>query len=128
MAQAQFDDLLEVCKALANPTRLHIMGWLREPTSQFMAVLQRAGLVQSARIGQWTYLPPQRRPGRGAAPASWGKPVNKLAARGSRLVPRIRLRSRDGLEQLDDRLAVEVTSPAQRRPAEARVPDVGIGS
>jgi DNA-binding transcriptional ArsR family regulator len=86
MAQAQRDDLLGVCKALANPTRLQIMGWLRDPTehfatqadpmeevgvcvkqiqekagisqstaSQFMSVLQHAGLVQSTRIGQWTY-------------------------------------------------------------------------
>jgi DNA-binding transcriptional ArsR family regulator len=86
MTPAQLDDLLEVCKALANPTRLQIMGWLRDPTehfapqtdpieqvgvcvkqiqekagvsqstaSQFMAVLQRAGLVESTRIGQWTY-------------------------------------------------------------------------
>lgn len=86
MTQPQLDDLLEVCKALANPTRLQIMGWLRDPTeyfapqadpieqvgvcvkqiqekagisqstaSQFMAVLQRAGLVESTRIGQWTY-------------------------------------------------------------------------
>jgi DNA-binding transcriptional ArsR family regulator len=86
MTQSQMDDLLEVCKALANPTRLQIMTWLRDPTehfapqadpieqvgvcvkqiqekagisqstaSQFMAVLQRAGLVESTRIGQWTY-------------------------------------------------------------------------
>jgi DNA-binding transcriptional ArsR family regulator len=86
MTQMQPDDLLNVCKALANPTRLQIMGWLRDPTehfapqadpmeevgvcvkqiqakagisqstaSQFMSVLQRAGLVQSTRIGQWTY-------------------------------------------------------------------------
>ena len=86
MTQTRFDDLLEVCKALANPTRLQIMGWLRDPTahfppqvdpmeevgvcvkqiqekagvsqstaSQFMAVLQRASLVESTRIGQWTY-------------------------------------------------------------------------
>jgi DNA-binding transcriptional ArsR family regulator len=86
VAQARADDLLEVCKALANPTRLKIMTWLRDPaehfapqadpvervgvcvkqiqekagisqstTSQFMAVLQRAGLVESTRIGQWTY-------------------------------------------------------------------------
>jgi DNA-binding transcriptional ArsR family regulator len=78
--------LLEVCKALANPTRLQIMRWLRDPTehfapqpdpieevgvcvkqiqekagvsqstaSQFMATLQRAGLVQSRRLGPWTY-------------------------------------------------------------------------
>jgi ArsR family transcriptional regulator len=80
------DPLLDVFKALANPTRLQIMGWLREPAehfapqadpmdevgvcvkqiqekaaisqstaSQFMSVLQRAGLVQSTRIGPWTY-------------------------------------------------------------------------
>ena len=86
MTKADADELLEFCKALANPTRLQIMGWLRDPTahfqpqadpleqagvcvrqihekagvlqstaSQFMAVLQRAGLVQSTRIGQWTY-------------------------------------------------------------------------
>jgi DNA-binding transcriptional ArsR family regulator len=86
MVQERLDDLLEVCKALANPTRLQIMGWLRDPTehfapqadpieqvgvcvkqiqekagisqstaSQFMAILQRAALVESARIGQWTY-------------------------------------------------------------------------
>jgi len=86
MPEAPLDDLLDVCKALANPTRLQIMGWLRDPTehfapqdqpleevgvcvkqiqekagisqstaSQFMSVLQRAGLVRSRRIGQWTY-------------------------------------------------------------------------
>lgn len=86
MTEAQRDELVEVCKALANPTRLQIMGWLRDPSehfapqadpmdevgvcvkqiqekagisqstaSQFMSVLQRAGLVQSTRIGQWTY-------------------------------------------------------------------------
>lgn len=86
MTEAEADELLEVCKALANPTRLQIMGWLRDPAahfrpqddpieqvgvcvkqiqekagisqstaSQFMAVLQRAGLVESRRIGQWTY-------------------------------------------------------------------------
>jgi DNA-binding transcriptional ArsR family regulator len=27
--------LLEVCKALANPTRLQIMRWLRDPTEHF---------------------------------------------------------------------------------------------
>jgi DNA-binding transcriptional ArsR family regulator len=84
--ERHLDDLLEVCKALANPTRLQIMGWLRHPAehfasqadpmekvgvcvkqiqekagisqstaSQFMSVLQRAGLVESTRIGQWTY-------------------------------------------------------------------------
>jgi ArsR family transcriptional regulator len=86
MDETHADDLLEVCKALANPTRLQIMGWLRRPAehfapqadpmekvgvcvkqiqekagisqstaSQFMSVLQRAGLVESTRIGQWTY-------------------------------------------------------------------------
>ena len=86
MADSQLDELLEVCKALANPTRLQIMGWLRDPAehfapqadpmeevgvcvkqlqekagisqstaSQFMAVLQRARLVDSTRIGHWTY-------------------------------------------------------------------------
>jgi DNA-binding transcriptional ArsR family regulator len=86
VAESQLDELLEVCKALANPTRLQIMGWLRDPAehfapqadpmeevgvcvkqiqekagisqstaSQFMAVLQRARLVESTRIGHWTY-------------------------------------------------------------------------
>lgn len=86
MDETHLDELLEVCKALANPTRLQIMGWLRRPAehfapqadpiekvgvcvkqiqekagisqstaSQFMSVLQRAGLVESTRIGQWTY-------------------------------------------------------------------------
>ncbi len=86
MEETHLDDLLEVCKALANPTRLQIMRWLRDPAehfapqadpmdkagvcvkqiqekarisqstaSQFMSVLQRAGLVESTRIGQWTY-------------------------------------------------------------------------
>ena len=89
MTETQLDQdlLLEAFKALANPTRLTIMGWLRDPTvhfnsqpqvsidetgvcvkqiqekagisqstaSQFMSVLQRAGLVESTRIGQWTY-------------------------------------------------------------------------
>jgi DNA-binding transcriptional ArsR family regulator len=80
------DDLLVVFKALSNPTRLQIMGWLRDPishfepqgapidevgvcvkqiqekagisqstASQFMSVLERAGLVEGRRIGPWTY-------------------------------------------------------------------------
>ena len=84
--ERQLDDLLEVFKAMANPTRLQIMGWLRNPAehfapqahpieevgvcvkqirekadisqstaSQFMSVLERAGLVESTRIRQWTY-------------------------------------------------------------------------
>jgi DNA-binding transcriptional ArsR family regulator len=80
------DDLLAVFKALSNPTRLEIMGWLRDPVShfepqgapieevgvcvkqiqekagisqstasQFMSVLERAGLIEGRRIGPWTY-------------------------------------------------------------------------
>jgi DNA-binding transcriptional ArsR family regulator len=82
----QAQELLELSKALANPTRLRILSWLRDPAahfapqadpleevgvcvkqiqekagisqstaSQFMATLQRAGLVESRRIGPWTY-------------------------------------------------------------------------
>jgi DNA-binding transcriptional ArsR family regulator len=84
--QVATDELLEVFKALSNPKRLQIMGWLRNPqahfapqadpidevgvcvkqiqekagvsqstASQFMSVLERAGLVESTRIGRWTY-------------------------------------------------------------------------
>jgi len=79
------EDLAEVFKALANPTRLAILRWLRDPesfppqdqpagevgvcvkhiqaraqisqstASQFMAVLQRADLVTSRRVGHWTH-------------------------------------------------------------------------
>jgi DNA-binding transcriptional ArsR family regulator len=79
------EDLAEVFRALANPTRLAILRWLRDPggfppqdqpaeevgvclkhiqaragisqstASQFMAVLQRAGLVTSQRVGHWTH-------------------------------------------------------------------------
>jgi DNA-binding transcriptional ArsR family regulator len=79
------EDLAEVFKALSNPTRLAILRWLRDPesfppqdqpaaevgvcvkhiqaraqisqstASQFMAVLQRAGLVTSQRVGHWTH-------------------------------------------------------------------------
>jgi DNA-binding transcriptional ArsR family regulator len=86
MAVSDHDDALLAFKALANPTRLAIMGWLKDPvanfppqdhppedvgvclkhiqakagvsqstTSQFMATLQRAGLVTSRRMGQWTH-------------------------------------------------------------------------
>lgn len=79
-------DWLPVFKALSNPTRLQILGWLKDPAahfgpqdkpaervgvcvkqiqakagisqstaSGFMAAMQRAGLVTSSRIGQWTY-------------------------------------------------------------------------
>jgi DNA-binding transcriptional ArsR family regulator len=37
MATNDDAQLLEVFKALANPTRLQIMGWLRDPTRHFEA-------------------------------------------------------------------------------------------
>lgn len=80
------DDVITILKALANPTRLQILDWLKEPdqhfgaqpepldevgvcvsqiqrkagvsqstASHFMSVLQHAGLVNSRRVGQWTY-------------------------------------------------------------------------
>lgn len=82
------DHLVEVFKALANPVRLQVLGWLREPdrhfppekaiadqnevgvcvshlqaklglaqstVSAYMALLQRAGLVKSTRVGKWTH-------------------------------------------------------------------------
>ena len=79
------EELVQVFKALGHPTRLCILGWLKDPgsfppqdqpaaevgvclkhiqaragisqstASQFMAILQRAGLVTSRRIGQWTH-------------------------------------------------------------------------
>jgi DNA-binding transcriptional ArsR family regulator len=79
------EELTEIFQALANPARLAIMTWLRDPTgfppqdhpaeevgvclkhiqaraevsqstaSQYMAVLHRAGLVTSTRLGQWTH-------------------------------------------------------------------------
>ena len=72
-------------KALANPVRLQVLQWLRDPerhfpaeedphgvgvcvsriqaksglaqstVSAYMASLQRAGLVRSTRVGKWTY-------------------------------------------------------------------------
>jgi DNA-binding transcriptional ArsR family regulator len=81
-------DLLEVFKALANPERMQILQWLREPeenfpledriadpiqigvcvthikartglaqstVSAYMAILERAGLVQSTRVGKWRH-------------------------------------------------------------------------
>src|SRR3954452_11308635 len=80
--------LIEPLKALANPVRLEILHWLREPeehfpvdpavvdprevgvcvshiqakaglaqstVSAYMAVLERAGLVRSTRVGKWTH-------------------------------------------------------------------------
>ncbi|MEV4799618.1 metalloregulator ArsR/SmtB family transcription factor [Nonomuraea sp. NPDC049421] len=77
-------DLVEVFKALANPVRLQVLSWLRDPerhfpeigpdgagvcvshiqaktglaqstVSAYMAALERAGLVRSTRIGKWTH-------------------------------------------------------------------------
>lgn len=82
------DELLDALKALANPVRLQIMDWLRDPAAEFadydpiadrievgvcvshiqaksglaqstissyMTALERAGLVQSTRVGKWTH-------------------------------------------------------------------------
>ena len=82
------EELVDVFKALANPVRLQMLGWLREPdrhfspeqaivdqnevgdcvshlqaktglaqstVSAYMALLQRAGLVRSTRVGKWTH-------------------------------------------------------------------------
>lgn len=78
-------DLVPVFKALGHPTRLAILGWLKDPesfapedsatkehgvclkyiqaraevsqstASQFMSSLQRADLVTVTRAGQWSY-------------------------------------------------------------------------
>lgn len=81
-------ELVEVFKALANPVRLRVLGWLRDPedhfpvadgiadpyevgvcvshiqaktglaqstVSAYMALLERAGLVRSTRVGKWTH-------------------------------------------------------------------------
>ena len=78
-------DQLEIFKALSNQTRLLILQWLKEPEkhfptqgdnfepgvcvgqiqkkagltqstiSEYLSILQRAGLIESTRIGQWTY-------------------------------------------------------------------------
>lgn len=74
-------DQLEVFKALSNKTRLQILQWLKEPEkhfevqeagvcvgliqkkagltqstiSEYLSILQRAGLVEATRVGQWTY-------------------------------------------------------------------------
>ncbi|MCK2242764.1 MULTISPECIES: helix-turn-helix transcriptional regulator [unclassified Crossiella] len=74
--------LVEVFKALANPVRLQLLQWLREPerhfpeinevgvcvshiqakiglaqstVSAYLASLERAGLVRSTRVGKWTH-------------------------------------------------------------------------
>jgi len=77
-------DQVEIFKALSNKTRLLILNWLKEPetsfpaqesfehgvcvgqiqqkagltqstVSEYLSNLQRAGLVKSTRVGQWTY-------------------------------------------------------------------------
>lgn len=77
-------DQLEIFKALSNKVRLQILNWLKEPetnfpdypvtedgvcvgqiqkksgltqstVSEYLSILQRAGLVTSTRVGQWTY-------------------------------------------------------------------------
>ena len=85
MDDAGDTDLVAVFKALGHPTRLAILDWLKDPesfppqdrpaaevgvclkhiqaraevsqstASQFMATLQRAGLVTCTRIGQWSH-------------------------------------------------------------------------
>ena len=85
MAELTDEDLVVMFKALGHPTRLAILGWLKEPesfppqdlpaadvgvclkhiqaraevsqstASQFMATLQRAGLVTCTRVGQWSH-------------------------------------------------------------------------
>ncbi|MEU9100335.1 metalloregulator ArsR/SmtB family transcription factor [Streptomyces sp. NPDC048361] len=73
--------LVDPLKALAHPVRLQVLQWLRAPeqhfpvnevgvcvshiqaktglaqstVSAYMAVLERAGLVRSARVGKWTH-------------------------------------------------------------------------
>ncbi|MGV8939467.1 MAG: ArsR/SmtB family transcription factor [Allorhizobium sp.] len=77
-------DIEEILKALANPARVEMLQWLKEPEKHFkdqphslelgvcagqfercglsqstvsahLAVLQRAGLVTSNRVGQWIF-------------------------------------------------------------------------
>ena len=85
MDDASDPNLVNVFKALGHPTRLAILGWLKHPesfppqdrpaeevgvclkhiqaraevsqstASQFMAMLQRAGLVTCTRVGQYSH-------------------------------------------------------------------------
>ena len=78
-------DLDEIIKALAHPVRRQILDWLKDPATQFpdqhhstehgvcagqidqrcglsqstvsahLAILQRAGLISSQKIGQWHF-------------------------------------------------------------------------
>lgn len=74
----------EILKALAHPTRVEMLQWLKEPQNHFseqahplemgvcagqfercglsqstvsshLATLQRAGLIKSSRVGQWIF-------------------------------------------------------------------------
>ena len=79
-------DLDEIIKALAHPVRREILSWLKDPATQFpdqhhstengvcagqidqrcglsqstvsahLAILQRAGLISSQKIGQWHFF------------------------------------------------------------------------
>ncbi|MDD1962587.1 MAG: helix-turn-helix transcriptional regulator [Pseudomonas capeferrum] len=79
-------DLDEIIKALAHPLRRQILDWLKDPATQFpdqhhstehgvcagqidqrcglsqstvsahLAILQRAGLINSQKIGQWHFF------------------------------------------------------------------------
>jgi ArsR family transcriptional regulator len=85
MADSSGTDVVLGLKALGHPTRLAILGWLKDPdsfppqdvpaetvgvclkhiqaraevsqstASQFMATLQRAGLVTCTRVGQFSH-------------------------------------------------------------------------
>jgi ArsR family transcriptional regulator len=78
-------ELVRALRAVANPTRLQIMAWLRDPqhhfppeaitdpagicvshiqayaglaqstVSAYLAELERAGLVRATRVGKWTH-------------------------------------------------------------------------
>jgi ArsR family transcriptional regulator len=82
---ASAEELVDVFKALGHPMRVAILGWLKDPASfppqdqpaeevgvclkhiqaraevsqstasQYMATLQRAGLVTCTRVGQWSH-------------------------------------------------------------------------
>lgn len=84
MSEQQSIPLDEILKALANPVRLDILSWLKEPGKHFSAqhmplemgvcagqfercglsqstvsahlsVLTKAGLITPHRVGQWTF-------------------------------------------------------------------------
>lgn len=84
MRRAPTINLEEIFKALANPVRLELLHWLKEPEKHFstqhislemgvcagqfercglsqstvsahLSVLTKAGLIVPARVGQWTF-------------------------------------------------------------------------